>query len=206
MPANRAGQARTFTETARRAQIVAAAIETIAALGYGQASYGQIAKTAGLSSTGLISYHFANKDDLIKQVVDEVVTAGQAFMVPRIEAADGARARLRAYLESNLAFMASHRAHIVAVANILNAIPHGRGGQPAPYADWHQKGIAQLEELLRDGQRTGAFTAFSTWTMAVAIRAAIDAVAYQLAVDESLDPEASAGELADRFDRATRSA
>jgi AcrR family transcriptional regulator len=36
---------RTFTETARRAQIVAAAIETIAELGYGQASLARIAET-----------------------------------------------------------------------------------------------------------------------------------------------------------------
>ncbi len=38
---------RTFTETARRAQIVAAAIDTIAELGYGQASLARIAETAG---------------------------------------------------------------------------------------------------------------------------------------------------------------
>ena len=42
---NPAGQepGRTFTETARRAQIVKAAIDTIAELGYGQASLARIA-------------------------------------------------------------------------------------------------------------------------------------------------------------------
>ena len=50
-----------FTEHARRAQIVGAAVETIADLGYGQASFAQIARRAGPSSTGLISYHFAHK-------------------------------------------------------------------------------------------------------------------------------------------------
>ena len=38
---------RTFIETARRAQIVAAAIDTIAELGYGQASLARIAERAG---------------------------------------------------------------------------------------------------------------------------------------------------------------
>ncbi|MBV9916738.1 MAG: TetR family transcriptional regulator [Solirubrobacterales bacterium] len=199
------GQKRTFTETARRAQIVSAAIETIAGVGYGQASFAEIARRAGLSSTGLISYHFASKDDLIEQVVDEVVTAGQAFMGPRIEAAEGARSKLRAYLQSNLEFMASYRAHVVAVAEILSALPRQRGGQPAPYAHWHERGIAQLQDLLREGQRGGEFAGFSTRVMAVTIRAAIDAVGYQLAADPNLDLRATARELTVLFDRATGS-
>jgi AcrR family transcriptional regulator len=52
---------RTFTEEARRTQIVTAAIETIAELGYAQTSFTQIAKRAGLSGTSLISYHFTGK-------------------------------------------------------------------------------------------------------------------------------------------------
>lgn len=204
MQARPPDRAPTFTETARRAQIVAATIETIAEVGYMRASYARIARRAGLSSTGLISYHFASKDELIAQVVDEVVNAGQAFMIPRIEAAVDARARLRAYLESNLEFMASHRAYILAVAEIFNALPRERGGQPAPYAAWHERGLAQLEDLLREGQRSGEFGSFSTRVMAVTIRAAIDAVGYQLGADPEMDLAANARELAAIFDRATR--
>ena len=36
-----------------------AAIETIAQAGYRDATFARIAERAGLSSTGLISYHFA---------------------------------------------------------------------------------------------------------------------------------------------------
>ena len=61
---------RTFIETARRAQIVAAAIDTIAEEGYPGASFARIAERLGISR-GLISYHFAGKDDLIKQVIHE---------------------------------------------------------------------------------------------------------------------------------------
>ncbi|MGA9830159.1 MAG: TetR family transcriptional regulator, partial [Trebonia sp.] len=42
-------KARTFIETARRAQIMAAAIDTIAELGFGQASLARIAERAGTS-------------------------------------------------------------------------------------------------------------------------------------------------------------
>src|SRR5688572_20233889 len=62
----------TLTERARRAQIVAAAIETIAELGYRRASFAQIAKRAGLSSTGLISYHFTSKKELDREIVSDI--------------------------------------------------------------------------------------------------------------------------------------
>src|ERR1700745_2614219 len=71
---------------------------------------------AGLSSTGLISYHFASKAELLDQVIAEVVAAGQGFMLPRIEAAAPGRGRLRAYITSNLEFMAAHPAHMRAAA------------------------------------------------------------------------------------------
>jgi len=205
MQARPSEQRRTFTETARRAQIVAAAIDTIAELGYAQASFAQIARRAGLSSTGLISYHFASKDELIEQVVEEVVTAGAAFTAPRIEAAVGAGRKLRAYVEDNLEFMASHPAHIVAVAQVFSALPPDRSGQAPPYAAWHELGIAHLEEMLREGQRAGEFGRFSARVMAITIRAAIDAVGYRLAGDPEMDLRADARELSALFARATAS-
>lgn len=199
------GGGRTFIETARRAQIVQAAIDTIADLGYANASYAQIAKRAGLSSTGLISYHFHSKDDLIEQVVAEVVAAGQAYQTPRVDAADGAREKLRAYIESNIEFMATHPAHITAVAYVLAALPRERSGQPAPYADLHERGIALLQRFMRQGQRSRELRRFNTRVMALAIRAAIDAVAYEIATGPELDLSITARELGQLFDHAMRS-
>ena len=68
-----------FIEQARRAQIVECAIETIADLGFAQASLAQIAKRAGVS-TGVISYYFAGKDELIREVSAYVFSAGEAFI------------------------------------------------------------------------------------------------------------------------------
>ena len=112
---------RTFTETARRAQIVAAAIDTIAELGYGQASLARIAETAG-TSKGVILYHFGGKDELIRELVAELVARGVAYMSPRVEAEPTGPGKLRAYIESNLAFMRENRRHMVALLEIaLNA-------------------------------------------------------------------------------------
>ena len=61
----------TFIEAARREQIVRCAGETIAQLGYARASLAEIAKHAGISKS-VISYYFATKDELIRQVVADV--------------------------------------------------------------------------------------------------------------------------------------
>src|SRR5579872_2728164 len=110
---------RTFIETARRAQIVAAAIDTIAELGYGQASLARIAETAG-TSKGVIIYHFGSKDDLIREIVAELSAKGRAYLGPRLEAEPTGAGMLRAYIESNMAFIRENRNHVLAI--ILDAL------------------------------------------------------------------------------------
>jgi AcrR family transcriptional regulator len=194
---------RTFTETARRAQIVKAAIDTIAELGYGQASLARIAETAG-ASKGVIIYHFGGKDELIRELVAQVVASGVTYMEPRIEAATGGAGKLRALIESNLAFMRENRNQLVAIVEIaLNA----RAADGSPLYDFsiQDAGIAALQQLLAHFQGTGEFRAdFDPHVMAMAIRAAINAVPAQLARDPELDIGHHAHELADLFHLATR--
>jgi AcrR family transcriptional regulator len=96
---------------------VAAAIDTIAEVGYGQASLARIAQRVGISK-GVIVYHFDSKEDLVKEVVAEVLSKARDYMVPRIGAASGGREKLRAYIESNIGFMAEYRNHMIAVVEI----------------------------------------------------------------------------------------
>jgi AcrR family transcriptional regulator len=194
---------RTFTETARRAQIVAAAIDTIAELGYGQASLARIAETAG-TSKGVIIYHFGGKDELIRELVAGLVARGVAYMEPQIDAEPTGAGKLRAYIESNLAFMRENRNHMVAIVEIaLNA----RAADGSRLYDFsvQDAGVAALEQLLAYFQGTGEFRAgFDPHVMAMAIRAAINAVPAQLARDPALDVAHHAREIADMFHIATR--
>ena len=194
---------RTFTETARRAQIVAAAIDTIAELGYGQASLARIAETAG-TSKGVIIYHFGGKDELIRELVAGLVARGVAYMEPQIDAEPTGAGKLRAYIESNLAFMRENRNHMVAIVEIaLNA----RAADGSRLYDFsvQDAGVAALEQLLAYFQGTGEFRAgFDPHVMAMAIRAAINAVPAQLARDPALDVGHHAREIADMFHIATR--
>jgi AcrR family transcriptional regulator len=194
---------RTFTETARRAQIMAAAIDTIAELGYGQASLARIAETAG-TSKGVIIYHFGGKDELIRELVAGLVARGVAYMEPQVDAEPTGAGKLRAYIESNLAFMGENRNHMVAIVEIaLNA--RAADGSRLYDVSVQDAGVAALEQLLAYFQGTGEFrVGFDPNVMAMAIRAAINAVPAQLARDPALDVAHHAREIADMFHIATR--
>jgi len=196
-------RARTFIEAARRSQIIAAAIETIAELGYGQASLARIAERAG-TSKGVISYHFASKDDLIREITAEVVAKGEAYMVPRILAETSGRGMLRAYIESNLAFMRDHRNHLVAFLDIFfNA--RDDDGRPLVEEKALDYMVTSLEQVLAHFQTLGQFRPdFDPHAMAMAIRGAIDQVPPQLTRHPDLDIDGYARELVTLFERATR--
>lgn len=183
---------------ARRTQIVAATIEVIADDGFAQASFARIAEKAGISSTRLISYHFANKHELIGAVVEEVITSIAAYVGARIDAAEtasgtgNATAILRAYLEGNIAFIDEHRAHMQALMQVVlsgGGLP-GQGGTPTE---------TPLEGLLRHGQSTGEFRDFHVETVAGAIQRAVEGLPFLLAAQPDLDCTRYAAELVDLY-------
>jgi AcrR family transcriptional regulator len=202
---NTAGQhpKRTFIETARRAQIVAAAIDTIAELGYGQASLARIAEAAGISK-GVISYHFGGKDELIRALVADLIAKAEAYIRPRIDAESTGAGILRAYIESSVIFLRDNRSHVIAIVDIaLNA--RAADGSRLYDASINDVSVAATQQLLTHFQSAGEFRAdFDSFAMAVAIRSAIDAVAPRLARDPGFDVAHYARELANLFHLATR--
>lgn len=192
-----------FTETGRRAQIVAAAIDVIAEVGYHQASFAKIAKRAGLSSTGMISYHFDGRDDLMREVVIEVIQGTDGRVRPRIEAHEHPAARLRASIEGSADLVAEYPNHCAALIEILANL---RGGDPGAVAfhDTREAYLAVQVEQLRKAQRANEFCDFDPWVMMRAIHAATDDAVRRATQDPDFDVRAAVQELADLFDRATR--
>lgn len=191
----------TFTEAARRVQIIECAIETIATLGYAQASLLQIAKQTGISK-GVITYYFTSKEELLEQVVTEIYTDAVQAVTPQIAAQLTAQLRLQAYIRSAVDYIGSHRMRMVALLEIaLNFRTADGKLRYRGTAEWI---LTALEALLRQGQEEGEFRAFDLRVMAVTIRQAIDAVAPLLAAHPNLDTDLYAQELVALFDRATR--
>jgi AcrR family transcriptional regulator len=188
MPAKtgEAAERRTFTETARREQIVRAAVETLAELGYADTSLGKIARTAGLSSVGMISYYFAGKAELMSEVVSTVLAGAQEIVVPRMAAQTTAIARFRAYVEANLEWVATHRTEAVALIEITLGARRPQAsedlevGATEVTADLVARAQAELAAARSDSGESGP-EAIDPHVVALAVRGAINsAVGYSL--------------------------
>lgn len=195
-------RARSFIEQARREQIVRAAIETIAEVGYAKASFAQIAKRAGISPA-LISYHFRGKDQLLAQVVADVTAAMERAIVDATEDAQSYSSALRGVIETQIRYFGSHTSEMVAVGEIYRQNRH----DPAAHEQYESRReltLTELEGMFKEGQDEGEFRDFATRPMAVVLMAALESVPPQLLADPDLDVDGLADEIATIFEEATR--
>lgn len=199
------GQKRpSFIEAARRAQLIECAIETMATLGYAQASLAQIAQCAGISKSA-ITYYFSSKEELIEQVVVAIYKDASASIGPQITAEASPALQLRAYIRAHVAYISAHLNQMRAIMEIVRNV-RTEEGKPRYSAPAAEPVRAALEALLRKGQQAGEFCDFDVRVMAVTIRSAIDALSPYLIANPQVDAERYAQELVTLFDRATRKA
>ena len=189
----------TATELARRRQITDSAIEVIADLGYAKASFARIVEHAGLSSTRMISYHFADKSDLVMAVLISAIAAADEALDARIEGVTDRVALLRAHIEARIEFLRTHPKHLRAVVEI------GTGSREPVYAVvLHDFRVGRLQRQFQQGQREGVFGEFDAAIVAETVASALDGAAQRAATDPDLDLTAYGRELADLFTRAVR--
>ncbi|KIF79264.1 hypothetical protein QR77_29060 [Streptomyces sp. 150FB] len=187
-----------FTATARRGQIVRAAIETIAEHGFAAASFARIAERAELSSTRLISYHFKDKKDLITEVVVQVLSALEEYVGTRTHGTTTARGALEAYLRANIEFADTRRTEMGALLGVFTA-----GGFHIDAIE-HDQVLSPIERILRDGQAAGEFRAFDPYVMAAAVQRCVEGFPMALEARPGLDADSYATEIVTLFDLATR--
>ncbi len=197
---------RTFIQDTRRAQLVRCATEVLAEVGYARASLVRIARRAGVSR-GVITYHFADRDELIDAVVAEVYAAGFAVLRPKIDAEPTAAGAVRAFIVGSADFYRTHPTHIAALHEIItNARADDGTPRHAGQGRAEEQELSDIGALLARGQRDGEFRDFSPRVMARTIRHALNGLLQEMRTTPDLDPAADAEELADLFDRATRKA
>ncbi|MFF2810120.1 TetR/AcrR family transcriptional regulator [Streptomyces sp. NPDC058000] len=193
---------RSLIEKVRRAQIVEAAIEVIAVRGFAKASMAQIAEQAGVSK-GVISYHFAGKNELIERTVEQVYDGLGTFVASRLPEQTGTAAWLRVYIGSIAEYMADHRIQLSALGEIFTNFRTEDGGLRYGIAS-SESIYAHLEDVFRAGQQCGELRAFDARVMAVSLQAAIDDMFAYWSVHPDHDLTAHARELTDLFWHATR--
>ncbi|MET9340111.1 TetR/AcrR family transcriptional regulator [Nonomuraea sp. NPDC003804] len=193
---------RSFIEKARRAQIMASAIEVIAEVGFAKASLAAIAKHAGISK-GVISYHFAGKDDLMEEVVDHVYTGIADFVLARMEGRTTATELLRTQILSVAEHMRDHRTQLKALGEIFINL-RLPDGSPRYGIGANEELYQSLENIYRLGHATGEFRPFDPRVMAITHSAAVNDMFAYWAVHPGHDLDAHARELAEIFVRATK--
>ena len=194
---------RSVTATARRAQIMAATIETIAELGYRQASFARIAERAEISSTRLISYHFSGKEELMRAVIAEVSTEVRAFMSERLRDLPDERSALLTYIRSRVELVAARRMQMDALMSIFLE-SRGADGERSSDSATERRTLSRVQDILEAGQRSGEFRTFDSFVMASTIERSVDGLPFLLRTTPDLDLSSYAAELTILFDLATR--
>ena len=191
-----------FIEAARRAQIIECAIDAIAELGFAQASLAQIAKRAGIS-TGVISYYFAGKDDLIAAVAAHVYAVGEAHIDPLVQRDSSLRDALLSFIEASVDFIAVKPRYPMEIMNIIRA-GRAEGGKPRFDPAVGEARRLGFNNILLRGQELGDFRQFNVDVMTTTIIETLDVIPQQVVENPDLDLKAYAAELVTLFDLATR--
>jgi AcrR family transcriptional regulator len=208
MGTNRSGAgdgASTFTQLKRRDQLVDCTIDAIAELGFPRASVGEVARRAGVSK-GVVTYHFAAKDDLISAVIAHVIDSMAEYLQPRLYAAEPDKYPekfIAPYITTWVEYYRTHARDVIVLVRIYNSF-RDETGRPNPAFDVRADEVTIVEQVLKRGQAKGLLGAFSARVMAASIKAVLDDVLIQFADDPDLDLEAYAAELVALFERATR--
>jgi TetR/AcrR family transcriptional regulator, fatty acid metabolism regulator protein len=195
----------TFTQLKRRDQLVDCAIDAIAEVGFARASVAEVARRAGVSK-GVVTYHFAAKDDLIGAVIADVLASMKEYLEPRLHAADPAQFPERfiaAYVTEWAGYYRAHARQVLALVRIYNGF-RDESGRPNPAFDVRADDVAIVESVLRLGQDMGRLGTFDARVMAALMKAAVDDLLIQFADDPELDLEAYAADLATLLERAAR--
>lgn len=190
----------TFAGSARREQLIDCAIGALSELGYQQTSIAEVARRAGVSK-GVVTYHFPARDDLIWSVTSRVFDSITASVGSRIEAVAPARF-IETYLTAWVDFYRDNWREMSAIAEIWVNFRDPRG-QPHLGARTlgHERRL--VESALAAGQADGSLRAFSPTVMAVTLKAALDGLLAQLALEPALDLDAYRDELLTLFESAT---
>ncbi len=158
---------------ARREQIIKAAVEVLSEIGYVSTSLSKIANKANIS-TGLISYHFSGKEDLMNNTLMYLVQQEWVFIKEKVEQKQTPTEKLMAFIEASLAYQGTNRINNIALIEIVF---NARTPDNVPYYliedDDGDLLNDLLQEILHKGQESKEFSDFHPQVIATVIRGAI---------------------------------
>jgi TetR/AcrR family fatty acid metabolism transcriptional regulator len=191
----------TFTQRKRRDQLVGCAIDALVDLGFQGTSVAEVARRAGVSK-GVVTYHFAARDDLMFAAVAEIFDSIKEFLEARLRGTSPERF-VADYINAWVAYYRTQTRYVLAIREIWGNFRDDGGHQHfGPQAVAGE--LAVVQQVLEYGQAGGSLGQFDARVMAVTIKASLDALLNQFATDPELDLDAYGAELVRLFVSATR--
>ena len=177
---------RTFTERARRQQLIGVTIEQVAQRGFAGASLARIAEAAGITKAAVL-YHFGSKDALVTAAHAEILESLVATVGEALEGAAVAD-RPSTYIRTMVAHFRDHPQHarVLAAAGTQEGFDHAREDRWAPLA-----GLLDAAAHARGDDAPAA----DSRALAVLIGGAIDGIVAEHLEDPAFDTDAAAAIL-----------
>ncbi|MEV4437411.1 TetR/AcrR family transcriptional regulator [Streptomyces sp. NPDC049577] len=182
-----------FTERARRQQIIECTIDLISTKGYPATSLSAIAERAGISKAAVL-YHFTSKDNLTRATLEQVLERFMAYVSTRVAAQPDPLAAIVAYVRAMVGYQQANRRHVRVITEMLLDDEGGTRLKTPGRHDTHGR-WQMLAGLLAEGQRAGLLREFDTRSVALAIGGAIDGVIAHWLDHPELDLDAAVDEL-----------
>lgn len=195
------GQApsRTFTETARRAQLIAAAITTVNAIGYHRASLSEIAQRAGVAKSAIV-YYFSSKEALLLSVLEDVFTHLEDTVAQGVDSGAEPSAQLRAYAQGYLSYVDGHRAEVTAGIEIV--VSHRTEDGTPLYLTGTEEDSRLLRGILSAGMDAGEFRRMPLKVAVSLVEALLDVPVTELQRDLDADIEPFAAQTVEALMKA----
>lgn len=186
----------------KKDQIIEKSIEILSKYGYSDFSIGVVAKELNISK-GVVSYHFPQKELLLKNIVNDFYKDAAEYMEKHISIEESAINVLNLYIKSNLYFVVENKKNTLAVMQIVTN-SRDKDGELI-FKDNDNSIYQPLIEIFKYGQEVDkTFREFDVIVMSSLIRSAIDCISARIANNEIEDIDKAIQEVVTTFELATR--
>lgn len=182
----------------RRRQIIDAAVTVLARDGLSRTSLSRVAAEAGLSSPGLITYHFADKDDVLVTLTEDLLAKCAATIDAALADAPDDLSALLVYIEAFVQFQDQHREGVRALWRLASSWK-----APGRTDAFDARALAgPVEEILRHGVESGAFRPLNAAWVAQSVQCSVEGFHELFCADPDIDADAFVAELQTLYRRA----
>jgi AcrR family transcriptional regulator len=162
----------TFTEQARRKQILEASAETFSTRGYDATSLDDIARAVGVSR-GVIFYYFDGKSEIGEQAVKQCLRLYGNYVRERVAAKSTAREQLLEFVDACLDYLDIHRKDYLLYVDLIGCFGNAEEKYSISVSanrntrDW-------LVGIIKQGQKDGDIARLPVTTLADVIQGIVD--------------------------------